>query len=104
MLCSVNWLVGYLLLYVVCSNSRDMCVTYVLMMWLSILSAAPSSAELLNWPFQCCVLPSLVSEEGGDFLQGLKAELLALEFFEKNNDLYQFSQVSLLVLVPVWAT
>ena len=56
-----------------------------------------SSAELMERPFQCCVLPDFVDDNSGDFLKGLKAELLGLEFYEKNNDLYQFSQVRLRV-------
>lgn len=66
-------------------------------MILSCCSPDSSGAELMDWPFQCCVLPSFVSDGDGDFLKSLKAELLGLEFYEKNNDLYQFSQVRLLL-------
>ena len=66
-----------------------------------------SGAILLNNPFQCCILPNFIhdpqsnyleiatvpgKEEG--FLLQLKKELLRLKFYEKNNDLYQFHQVS----------
>lgn len=70
---------------------------------------APTSAELLSTPFQCCCLPNFVSTgagsgtssnetlgtgiQGDHFLHGLVSELLKLKFYEKNNDLYQFRQV-----------
>ena len=113
------------------------------------LLVASTSAELLNAPFQCCVLPNFVSaspstgsgcsdgvdassamdsgitglgacpsrtaapsngvdsgaghnerpeakatSSGDIFLKDLVLELLKLKFYEKNNDLYQFHQVS----------
>ena len=64
-----------------------------------------TGAQLLSDPYQCCVLPNFVKDGsnnadvskvgGADFLQQLKAELLRLKFYEKNNDLYQFHQVSM---------
>lgn len=81
------------------------------------LFPAPTSAELLDAPFQCCVLPDFIasgsSHENGaangngtdhtpdteepqtadDFIRSLISELLRLKFYEKNNDLYQFHQV-----------
>lgn len=44
-----------------------------------------------NKPFMCCCLPNFVENESS--LADLKDELLDLEFFEKNNDLYKFHQV-----------
>ena len=44
-----------------------------------------------------------VSKVGGaDFLQQLKAELLRLKFYEKNNDLYQFHQVRISYICTVY--
>ena len=43
-------------------------------------------------PFSCCVIENVI--EGDDFLSGLKAELLELEFVKKSNDLYKFRQSS----------
>ena len=66
--------------------------------------AVKTGAQLLSDPYQCCVLPNFVEDGsknadvskvgGADFLHQLKAELLRLKFYEKNNDLYQFHQVS----------
>ena len=68
-----------------------------------------SGAHLLSDPFQCCVLPNFIHDTtsangnnnddvstlgGTGFLHQLKDELLRLKFYEKNNDLYQFHQVS----------
>ncbi|PIK54108.1 putative 2-oxoglutarate and iron-dependent oxygenase domain-containing protein 1 isoform 1 [Apostichopus japonicus] len=41
-------------------------------------------------PFTCCVLPNFIQDER--FLEGLKDELLALDFHDKSNDLYKFQQ------------
>jgi len=49
-----------------------------------------SGAELDMNPFPHCVLSDLI--KGHNFLDGLKDELLDLVYFEKNNDLYKFSQ------------
>lgn len=46
-------------------------------------------------PFTCCVLPNFIQDER--FLEGLKDELLALDFHDKSNDLYKFQQVRQLV-------
>ena len=43
-------------------------------------------------PFTCCVMPKLLNNE--DFIDGLKDELLDLDLFQKNNDLYKFQQVT----------
>ena len=50
---------------------------------------------LYSQPYQLCVLPGFISS--GDepaFLNQLTDEVLRLKFVEKNNDLYQFRQVS----------
>ena len=67
--------------------------------------AVKTGAQLLSDPYQCCILPNFIEDSsktadvgnvgGADFLQQLKAELLRLKFYEKNNDLYQFRQVSM---------
>ncbi|XP_071485533.1 prolyl 3-hydroxylase OGFOD1-like [Diadema antillarum] len=49
-----------------------------------------TSASILNEPFTCCILPNFVKEN--DFLEGLKEELLELNFINKSNDLYKFQQ------------
>ena len=41
--------------------------------------------------------PSIRSDETGVFRKELESELLKLKFFEKNNDLYQFHQVRMLI-------
>ena len=57
-------------------------------------------------PFRVCNLPNFLIEEpltngyhghqmeGCSFVDGLEKELEKLTFHEKNNDLYQFSQVN----------
>ena len=47
-----------------------------------------------NQPFQLCVLPQFIISDKMDFLRQLTNEILRLKFVEKNNDLYQFRQVS----------
>lgn len=102
-------------------SSKNCCLAH--------MTPASTSAELLDSPFQCCVLPNFVSAapplgvgaapdgvvdpetgedgvsacpggsgmeaSGDEFLRRLAVELLKLKFYEKNNDLYQFRQVSL---------
>lgn len=60
-----------------------------------------TGAQLLDKPFQCCILPNFITDESG-FLESLKTELLRLKFYEKNNDLYQFHQVSLQHAWVLW--
>ena len=60
---------------------------------LKILCVSESKAVLYNEPFQCCVLPSILKDS--QFLEGLKDELLDQIFYDKNNDLYKFQQVSI---------
>ena len=50
-----------------------------------------SEIEIIQDPFQCCVIPNFIDDE--DYLKELKADLMALEFNEKSNDLYKFQQV-----------
>lgn len=50
-----------------------------------------TAAAIHTDPFTCCVLPHFIQDEA--FLDGLKDELLALNFHEKSNDLYKFQQV-----------
>ncbi len=45
---------------------------------------------MLSEPFTVASLPSMINE---DFIQALIADAAKTEFFEKSNDLYQFSQV-----------
>ena len=45
-------------------------------------------------PFACCIIPEFISTGGNpSFLGLLSKDLLELKFYEKNNDLYKFSQV-----------
>ena len=74
-----------------------------------IILLGSSGAELLSEPFQCCILPNFIHENaeaskvcGTTYLQQLKDELLRLKFYEKNNDLYQFHQVSYFNLVLIF--
>ncbi len=72
------------------------------------VSAVGTGAQLLCQPFQCCVLPKFIktpvamgtSREG--LLERLTSELLRLKFYEKNNDLYQFHQVSIVVSISIF--
>jgi len=50
--------------------------------------------QVLRHPFPCCVIKNIL--EGEEFLDGLKTELLGLDFVEKNNDLYKFRQTNAL--------
>jgi len=56
--------------------------------------AENTGCELLVSPFPCCILPNFITNGSGGFLEKLKSELLRMKFHEKNNDLYQFHQVS----------
>ncbi len=47
---------------------------------------------MLSEPFTVASLASMINE---DFIQALIADAAKTEFFEKSNDLYQFSQVIL---------
>ena len=49
-----------------------------------------TTIRFYNKPFPCCVIPNFISNE--DYVSDLKSELLNLEFHEKSNDLYKFSQ------------
>ena len=81
-------------------------IYFVALMWNLNFVSSVSGCRLISEPFQCCVLPDFVHEDcdgegesvngegGGNFVERLKRELLKLKFYEKNNDLYQFRQVS----------
>ena len=43
-------------------------------------------------PFTCCALPNFISDETA--IEELRAEVLALKYVDKDNDLYRFQQVS----------
>lgn len=62
--------------------------------------------ELVDYifePFLCCTLQDFLKEEelvdGHSFIVDLKDSLMKLKFSEKNNDLYQFKQVMMSLLV-----
>ena len=56
--------------------------------------ADSTGVVLYSHPYQLCVLPQFISSIEEDFLQQLSDEIRRLKFTEKNNDLYQFRQVS----------
>lgn len=58
--------------------------------WESQETAQCGSVLLDSVPFQHCVIRSFI--ENSAFLDGLKDELLALNFHDKSNDLYKFQQ------------
>lgn len=53
-------------------------------------SISDDAAKVHCDPFTCCVLPNFIKDEA--FLEGLKDELLNLDFCDKSNDLYKFQQ------------
>ena len=70
---------------------------------------AQNFLELVNVlfdPFMCWTLKDFISEgvetrSGRGYVLDLKSSLLKLKFSDKNNDLYQFKQVIIIIVVVV---
>ena len=60
----------------------------------ALLLTCFAEAEVFSSPFTASLVRDVVNE---DFLVELEKEADSLPFYDKNNDLYQFSQVSLMI-------